>query len=135
MAGRPTGPTRDIHSTELAPEGKAAAASLRDFRDPGAVAEGHDRRLVYEWIRSEFHDPIWVFMPSWFDAGTPLASAMKNNRPTYAIYRPPMFGLPYLAVILAPDGTATASPFDTAEDAAAFNKLMIRAEYPAKNRN
>lgn len=65
----------------------------------------------------------------------PLSWAMENKRPTYAVYRPPMSGFPFLGVILAVDGTATARPFDTAEDAAAFNSLMAKAEYPGDSRN
>lgn len=46
-----------------------------------------------------------------------------------------MLGFPFLAVILAVDGTATARPFDTAEDAAAFNRLMAEIEHPGKAGN
>jgi len=53
----------------------------------------------------------------------------------YAVYTPSVFGLPFLAVILQPNGTAIARPFDTAEDAAAFNKLMAEAEQPGKSRH
>ncbi len=58
-----------------------------------------------------------------------------KKRPTYAVYKPPMFGLPFLAVTLAVDGTATATPFATAQDAAAFNKMMAQAEHPGKIKN
>jgi hypothetical protein len=36
----------------------------------------------------------------------------------------PLIGLPFLAVILALDGTTIATPFDTADEAAAHNKVM-----------
>ncbi|WP_442582526.1 hypothetical protein ACSBOB_11515 [Mesorhizobium sp. ASY16-5R] len=38
----------------------------------------------------------------------------------YTVYAPPKRGLPYLAVTLMPDGTATARPFDTEIDAATY---------------
>ncbi|QKD05293.1 hypothetical protein EB235_30550 [Mesorhizobium loti R88b] len=61
---------------------------------------------------------------------------MKNTRrPSYAVYSPPVLGLPFLAVILAADGTVTARPFDTAGEAAAFNKLMAYGEHPCKAGN
>lgn len=60
---------------------------------------------------------------------------MKINRPSYAVYSPPVVGLPFLAVVLAPEGTTAARPFDTAEDAAAFNRLMAYSEHPGKVRN
>jgi hypothetical protein len=41
-----------------------------------------------------------------------------------------MLGLPFLAVILAVDGTATARPFDTVWDVAAFNRLMDGIQHP-----
>ncbi|AMX97967.1 hypothetical protein EOA22_31880 [Mesorhizobium sp. M7A.F.Ca.US.014.04.1.1] len=47
---------------------------------------------------------------------------MKNARPAYVVYAPPLIGLPFLAVILALDDIAT--PFDTADEAAAHNKVM-----------
>ncbi|RUX43026.1 hypothetical protein EOA33_30390 [Mesorhizobium sp. M4A.F.Ca.ET.050.02.1.1] len=50
----------------------------------------------------------------------------------YAVYHPPARGLPYLAVVIAPDGTATARPFDTEQEAAAFNKQMAAAGHPGK---
>jgi len=53
----------------------------------------------------------------------------------YAVYTPSVFGLPFLAVILQPNGTAIARPFDTAEDAAAFNKLMAAGESHGKAPN
>ena len=46
-----------------------------------------------------------------------------------------MVGFPFLAVILAVDGTATARPFETAEDAAAFNRLMAEIEHSGKTGN
>lgn len=58
-----------------------------------------------------------------------------EKKPSYAVYSPPLLGLPYLAVILTVDGTAKATPFGTAEDAAVFNKLMADAEHPGKVRN
>jgi len=51
------------------------------------------------------------------------------------VYSPPMRGFPFLAVILASNGTATARPFDTAEEAAAFNRQMAVAGHPGKIRN
>jgi len=58
-----------------------------------------------------------------------------KKRPTYVVYTPPIIGLPFLAVVLAADGTATARPFDTVEDAAAFNRLMAEIEHPGHVRN
>jgi hypothetical protein len=60
---------------------------------------------------------------------------MRVTRPSYAAYGPPLLGLPLLAVILAANGTVTARPFDTAENAAAFNRLMAYGEPPGKIRN
>jgi hypothetical protein len=51
---------------------------------------------------------------------------------SYVVYFPPMDGFPFLAVILAVDGTATARPFETVEDAAAYNRLMAEAQHPGK---
>jgi len=50
----------------------------------------------------------------------------------YVVYSPPRSGLPFLAVTLSPDGAATARPFQTAEEAAAFNREMAAAESPGK---
>ncbi|TIW25456.1 MAG: hypothetical protein E5V62_13820 [Mesorhizobium sp.] len=50
----------------------------------------------------------------------------------YAVYHPPANGLPYLAIVIAPEGTATARPFDTEQEAAAFNKQMAAAGHPGK---
>lgn len=55
-----------------------------------------------------------------------------KKAPSYIVYSPPMDGFPYLAVILATDGTATARPFETAQAAAAHNKLMAEAGHPGK---
>jgi len=49
---------------------------------------------------------------------------MKNPQPIYVIYSPPATGFPYLSVILFPDGTAMARQFDTAEQAAEYNREM-----------
>ncbi|GLS36626.1 hypothetical protein GCM10010869_22170 [Mesorhizobium tianshanense] len=59
----------------------------------------------------------------------PVAWAMKITRPSYS---PAVLALPFLAVVLALDGTATARPFDTAEDAAALNRLMAAAWHLGK---
>ncbi|MER9439258.1 hypothetical protein [Mesorhizobium sp. M0618] len=48
------------------------------------------------------------------------------------VYLPPLPGLPYLAATLTVDGAITAAPFDKADEAAAFNKLMAKAEHPGK---
>ncbi|TGQ33838.1 hypothetical protein EN857_22520 [Mesorhizobium sp. M4B.F.Ca.ET.214.01.1.1] len=56
---------------------------------------------------------------------------MKHST-IYAVYHPPASGLPYLAVVIAPDGTATARLFDTAQEATAFNKQMAAAGHPGK---
>jgi hypothetical protein len=60
--------------------------------------------------------------------------AMKKSV-IYAVYPPPVFGLPFLAVTLHKDGTSTARPFDTSEEAGAYNKLMSGAEAPGKIRH
>jgi hypothetical protein len=46
------------------------------------------------------------------------------------VYTPPLTGLPFLALILSVDGTTTAMPFDTADEAAAYNKLIAGAYHP-----
>ncbi|TIT82495.1 MAG: hypothetical protein E5W45_01690 [Mesorhizobium sp.] len=46
----------------------------------------------------------------------------------YAVYHPPVFGLPFLAVVLKPDGTTTCRQFATADEARAFNKFMAKAD-------
>lgn len=48
----------------------------------------------------------------------------------YVVYSPPLKGLPYLAVILRPDGSVSARQFDTAEDAEKFTREMSMAERP-----
>lgn len=56
---------------------------------------------------------------------------MINTKPAaYVVYNPPVHGFPFLAVILAADGTVTARAFDTAEEAAAFNHQMARSQFP-----
>ena len=59
----------------------------------------------------------------------------KNSPHTYVVYSPPTGGFPFLAVILTLDGTATARPFDRAEDAAEFNRQMAAAAHPGKIRD
>lgn len=46
----------------------------------------------------------------------------------YVVYSPPLNGLPFLAVILMPDGSVSARQFDTAEDAEKFTREMSKAE-------
>ena len=60
---------------------------------------------------------------------------MKKARPAYVVYTPPLPGLPFLAVILAADGTTTAKPFDTAHEAAAYSKLIAGADHPGAIRH
>jgi hypothetical protein len=60
---------------------------------------------------------------------------MKNARPAYVVYTPPLTGLPFLAVILAVDGTTTAKPFNTADEAAAYNRVMAGADHPGAIRH
>ena len=60
---------------------------------------------------------------------------MKSPQPWYAVYMPPVKGLPYLAVILATDGTVTARPFDTPDQAAEFNRQLAEAGCPGKVNN
>ncbi len=48
----------------------------------------------------------------------------------YVVYSPPLKGLPFLAVILMPDGSVSARQFDTAEDAARFTMQMSKAGRP-----
>jgi hypothetical protein len=60
---------------------------------------------------------------------------MKNAQHSYVVYSPPVDGFPFLAVILLSDGTATARPFDTLEEAATHNRLMAAAGHPGKIRN
>jgi len=64
----------------------------------------------------------------------PVAWGMKKSL-IYAVYSPPAFGLPYLAVTLQADGSATSRPFDTAAEASAFNKQMAAARHPGKSRS
>ncbi|MET3522069.1 hypothetical protein [Mesorhizobium abyssinicae] len=53
---------------------------------------------------------------------------MKRSSTIYAVYHPPVFGLPFLAVVLKPDGTITSRQFKTADEARAFNKVMAQAD-------
>ncbi|RUW77279.1 hypothetical protein EN833_30260 [Mesorhizobium sp. M4B.F.Ca.ET.190.01.1.1] len=48
---------------------------------------------------------------------------MKRSSTIYAVYHPPVFGLPFLAVVLKPDGTITSRQFETVDEARAFNKF------------
>ncbi|WP_155936700.1 hypothetical protein [Mesorhizobium ciceri] len=48
--------------------------------------------------------------------------------PAYIVYLPPLPCRPYLAVTLTANGAITAAPFDTADEAATFNKLMAKTE-------
>jgi hypothetical protein len=54
---------------------------------------------------------------------------MKRKNVAYVVYNPPAKGLPFLAVILAADGTVIARAFDTEEEAAAFNRQMARSQF------
>ncbi len=74
-------------------------------------------------------------MPSFIVKKRIEPEAMKNPQLSYVVYSPPIDGFPFLAVILASDGTATARPFNTAEEAAAFNRQMAAAGHPGKIRN
>jgi hypothetical protein len=56
-----------------------------------------------------------------------MYSEMKEPQPAFAVYSPPAYGFPFLAVVLEPDGTATAKPFDTAAEAVAFNRKLAHA--------
>ena len=55
---------------------------------------------------------------------------MTNAKPAYVVYNPPVRGFPFLAVILAADGTVSARAFDTAEEAAAFSHQMAQSQVP-----
>jgi hypothetical protein len=48
---------------------------------------------------------------------------MARKKPIvgYAVYWPPVTGLPYLAVTFLPDGTVDARQFDNAEGAEAYS--------------
>jgi hypothetical protein len=54
---------------------------------------------------------------------------MENARPAFVVYSPPVKGLPFLAVTLNSNGSATARRFETYEEAVAFNKDMSAASY------
>jgi hypothetical protein len=54
---------------------------------------------------------------------------MKRKNVAYVVYNPPAKGLPFLAVILAADGTVIARAFDTEEEPAAFNRQMARSQF------
>jgi L-2-hydroxyglutarate oxidase LhgO len=41
---------------------------------------------------------------------------------TFVVYNPPTPGLPFLAVMITPDGEVTATPYDTATEAEAYNR-------------
>ena len=56
-----------------------------------------------------------------------LQWAMKNVRPAFVVYAPPVVGLPFLAVVIAVNGSVTSVAFDTSEEAAAYNRLIARA--------
>lgn len=48
--------------------------------------------------------------------------------PTYAIYFPPVSGLPFLAVTLNPDGTVFSKAFATETEASTFNQFKAADE-------
>lgn len=48
----------------------------------------------------------------------------------YVVYSPPFKGLPFLAVILMPDGSVSARQFDTAEEAEKFTQEISKGERP-----
>ncbi|RWE21187.1 MAG: hypothetical protein EOS41_27075 [Mesorhizobium sp.] len=50
------------------------------------------------------------------------------------VIQPANCGISYLAVILSADDTVTARAFDTAEEAAAFNRQMARSQFPEAGR-
>jgi L-2-hydroxyglutarate oxidase LhgO len=45
----------------------------------------------------------------------------KQIQPAHVVYPPPLRGLPFLAVVLMPDGSVTAKPFSSVEEAIAYN--------------
>ena len=46
-----------------------------------------------------------------------------SSRVVYAIYKPPGFGLPFLAVMIGTDGEVTAVPYDTVEECLNHNEV------------
>lgn len=54
---------------------------------------------------------------------------MKNFQPVFVVYSPPMHGFPYLAVVLATDGTVSAMPFETDEEGSAFNNQLAKTRH------
>lgn len=52
-----------------------------------------------------------------------------SKKPAFVIYPPPSKDLPFLAVILKPDGSATAHQFATEREASAFN-LFVDKQAP-----
>ncbi|UVK49323.1 hypothetical protein BPNPMPFG_008262 (plasmid) [Mesorhizobium sp. AR07] len=55
--------------------------------------------------------------------------AVKEKQPAYAIYSPPTKGLPFLAVVLAPNGTVTAKQFSTADEASDYNSRLAKSRH------
>jgi hypothetical protein len=51
---------------------------------------------------------------------------MKKALPISVVYNPPVLGLPYLAVIIMPNGSVSARPFDSHEEAAAHGHHLLR---------
>lgn len=46
---------------------------------------------------------------------------MKMSGITFVVYNPPQLGLPYLAVMIAPNGEVVAVPFETPAEAENHN--------------
>ena len=44
----------------------------------------------------------------------------------YAVYPPPLKGLPFLAVTLSPDGSVIARQFETEDEAVKYNTEMAK---------
>lgn len=58
----------------------------------------------------------------------PVLETPMNKKPAFVIYPPPSKDFPFLAVTLTPDGSASARPFHTEEEASAHNRGMA-AQY------
>lgn len=58
---------------------------------------------------------------------------MSTNKPIigYAVYGPPITGLPHLAVTLLPNGKVEAKQFDTREAAEAYSSEMAKGLKPS----
>lgn len=63
------------------------------------------------------------------------AMSGKKQFVGYAVYWPPLPGLPFLAVIFLPDGKAEARQFETADSAEAYTREMAKGLAPPSSKH